>query len=86
MFLNETYDRVRVGKHLSGMLPVRNVLKHGDALSPLLFKFALDMPLGGLRQDRRACNRTVHISVWFWLMMFTYWMGEYILYRKAQKV
>jgi len=40
--LNETYSRVRVGKHLSDMFPIRNGLKQGDALSPLLFNFALE--------------------------------------------
>jgi len=39
--LNETYSRVRVGKNLSEMFPIRNGLKQGDALSPLLFNFAL---------------------------------------------
>jgi hypothetical protein len=32
--LNETYSRFRVGKHLSDMFPVKNVLKRGDALLP----------------------------------------------------
>jgi len=41
MCLTETYSRVRVGKNLSDMLPVRNGLKQGDALSPLLFNFAV---------------------------------------------
>ena len=38
----ETYSRVRVGKHLSDLSPVRNVLKQGDVLSPLLFNFVLE--------------------------------------------
>jgi hypothetical protein len=42
MCLNETYSKVRVGKHLSGTLPSQNGLKQGDALSPLLFNFALE--------------------------------------------
>ena len=42
MCLNETYSRVWVGKHLSDMFPIWNGLKQGDALSPLLFNFALD--------------------------------------------
>jgi len=42
MCLTETYSRVRVGKDLSDMLPIRNGLKQGDALSPLLFNFALE--------------------------------------------
>jgi len=40
--LTETYSRVRVGKNLSGRFPIRNGLKQGDALSPLLFNFALE--------------------------------------------
>ena len=39
--LNETYSRVQVGKNLSDMFPIRNGLKQGDVLSPLLFNFAL---------------------------------------------
>jgi hypothetical protein len=39
MYLTETYGRVRVGKNLSEMFPIRNGLKQGDALSPLLFNF-----------------------------------------------
>jgi hypothetical protein len=42
MFLNETYNKVRIGKHLSDSFPVQNGLKQGDALSPLLFNFALE--------------------------------------------
>jgi hypothetical protein len=42
---NETCRRVRVGKYLSDMLSIRNGLKQGDALSPLLPNFAL----GGFR-------------------------------------
>ena len=42
MCLTETYGRVRVGKNLSDMYPIRNGLKEGDALLPLLFNFALE--------------------------------------------
>ena len=41
MCLNEIFSRVRVGKHLSDMFPIRNGLKQGVALLPLLFNFAL---------------------------------------------
>ena len=40
--LTETYSRVRVGKNSSDMFSIRNGLKQGDALSPLLFNFALE--------------------------------------------
>jgi len=49
MCLTETYSRVRVGKNLSEMFPIRNSLKQGDALSPLLFNFALEYALRGFR-------------------------------------
>ena len=38
----EIYSRVRVGKNLSDRFPIRNGLQQGDALSPLLFNFALE--------------------------------------------
>jgi hypothetical protein len=36
MCLNETYSRVQVSKHLYERFPIKNGLKQGDALSPLL--------------------------------------------------
>ena len=42
MCLSETYSRDRVGKNLTDMFSIRNGLKQGDALSPLLFNFALE--------------------------------------------
>jgi hypothetical protein len=54
MCLSETYSRVRVGKHLSDTFPVKNGLKQEDALSPLLFNFALEYAIRRFRQTRRA--------------------------------
>ena len=42
MCLPEMYSRLRVGKNLSDMFPIMNILEQGDALSPLLFSFALE--------------------------------------------
>jgi hypothetical protein len=42
MCLNETYSKVRIGKHLSESFLIQNVPKQGDALSPLLLNFALE--------------------------------------------
>jgi hypothetical protein len=42
MCLNETYSKVHVGKLLSDKFPIQNGLKQGDALSQLLFNFALE--------------------------------------------
>jgi hypothetical protein len=41
MFLTEMYSRVWEG-NLSDIIPIRNGLKKGAALLPLLFNFALD--------------------------------------------
>ena len=40
--MSEIYSRVRIGKNLSDLFPIRNGLKQGDALSPLLFSFPLE--------------------------------------------
>jgi hypothetical protein len=42
MYLNENYNKVRTHKYLSDIFPIQNGLKQGDALSPLLFNFALE--------------------------------------------
>ncbi|KAJ4438444.1 hypothetical protein ANN_14389 [Periplaneta americana] len=42
MCLSETYSRVLIGQFLSDAFPIHCGLKQGDALSPLLFNFALE--------------------------------------------
>jgi hypothetical protein len=42
MCLNETYSKVCTGKYMSDNFPTQNGLKQGDALSRLLFNFALE--------------------------------------------
>ena len=42
MCLNETHSRVRVGKLLSDIFPIRIGLKQGDVLTSLLFNFSLE--------------------------------------------
>jgi hypothetical protein len=51
MCLNETYSRVRVGKHFSDRFPIKNGVKQRDALSPVLFSFALEYAI------RKVSNR-----------------------------
>ena len=60
MCLTETYSRVRVGKNLSDMFPIRNGLKQGDAMSPLLFNFTLECVIkrDQVNQDGLKLNGT----------------------------
>ena len=49
MCLTEACSRVRVGKNLSDIFPLRNGLQQRDALSPLLFNFALEYAIRRFR-------------------------------------
>jgi hypothetical protein len=50
MCLNETYSKVRVGKLLPDKFPIQNGLKQGDALSPLVFNFALEYAIRNVQE------------------------------------
>ena len=50
--LDGTQSKVRIGNYLSSNFPIKNGLKQGDALSPLLFNFAIEYVIRKAQETR----------------------------------
>jgi hypothetical protein len=66
MCLNKPITKIRVGKHLFDVFPIKNGLKQEAALPPLLFKFSLEYAIRRVRvsQDGLKLKGTHQLMVY----------------------
>jgi hypothetical protein len=52
IYLNEIYSKVRIGKYLSNTFSIKNCLKQGNALSPLVTGFPLGYAIMQVQENQ----------------------------------
>ena len=70
---------------MSDIYPIKDGLKLGDALLPLLFNFAKEYAIRRVHvnQDDLKLNGTHQL--WFMLILLVYWLEAYLSERKTSK-
>jgi len=66
------------------MFLIWNGLKQGDALTPLLFNFALEYAIRKVQVIQDGLKLKVHVIFWFMLMMLICWEEACILKGKRR--
>jgi hypothetical protein len=85
MCWNETYNRVRVGQHLSDMFPIQNGLKKICFIA-IAFQRCLNYDIKRIQLNQEGLKLNGMFQLSFMLMKFIYWAEPYTPKRKIQKL
>jgi hypothetical protein len=58
--------KVQIGKYLFDTFSIKNVLKQGEALLSLFFKFALKCDMGKVQENQEKSKLLGHIAFGLW--------------------